>query len=739
MTAKPKTLYLEKRSDTYFFRRRLPANKKNLQKQSPRFLCFSIRTQILFNANILVRRLTMLTDRAFAWNAEFGMLSQAQLKKFLEELVRFEIDAHHALRAAAPERSREAAHVAYEREIALQDVLRDALLRGDRDVARKPLRAVAARLNIAMSEDDPTWPKLAYEATRVLLDISRERANRELGQYSEPSPYYQSARAELAMARPIIADLHGPDSICQTMSAAVVAEAQTSSSTVDECLAAPTTASRVNPNKPAQMHHTDSDFTPVYVPELDEITPDPVAGYDEEERMRIKMRPPLLNFDPLILSEELRTKIKTTPRGITIEDGIQLYAALKKAGYDTENMGQPQRRNHDIGTHWWKKNQRDFELAARIWLDLLSNEAFESVDVAMIEDALQIIGKIPANHGRSENYTAYKGYRELVERMDEWELTREHENLKRIEEHASDECPITPAEREQAVQDAKVLRLSASTFIKHGRFLNKIGKMLHDMQLIDRNPFSICVWTAEEEKKLRLMKGFRPRIVWDDRIQDLFQSSAFQGDVEDPGEPLFWVPLIGRFMGTRSEEVLQLKPRDFGTEEGIPYLEIHTEGANSVKSDSGVRRLPIHPELIRLGLMKLVDLRRKQGLPRLFPHIERGKHRQTFTANFTKRFGYYRKTTGCYVTGMDLHALRTTFCGDLMNTGCPDSLRRRLMGHEPLDEGERSYSQGLKMSRLLEELRKVQVDTSLIVSPFEVNNAHVSAEKGFKLVQGGRR
>lgn len=181
--------------------------------------------------------------------------------------------------------------------------------------------------------------------------------------------------------------------------------------------------------------------------------------------------------------------------------------------------------------------------------------------------------------------------------MDDWELAQERANLAALKMAELRGEHVTLAEREKAVEDAKVKRLSASTFIKHGRFMNKIGKMLHDMQLIDKNPFAVCVWTAEEEKALQMMHGYRPRIVWSDRIHDLFRLPVFQRDVDDPGDPLFWMRLIGRFQVFRSKEALQLGPDDLGTEGGAPYFEIHTEGLNSVKTESGVRGMPVHPRV----------------------------------------------------------------------------------------------------------------------------------------------
>ena len=124
----------------------------------------------------------------------------------------------------------------------------------------------------------------------------------------------------------------------------------------------------------------------------------------------------------------------------------------------------------------------------------------------------------------------------------------------------------------------------------------------------------------------------------------------------------------------------------------------------SVKSEAGFRKIPLHPALIELGFMELVDAARENGQKRLLPTMTRGKSKKNFPENFTKSFDHYRKTHGVYWHGLDFHALRTTFHHDLMDNGCPGYIKRALMGHEALDEGEKSYSQsGIAMRALFEQ------------------------------------
>lgn len=212
--------------------------------------------------------------------------------------------------------------------------------------------------------------------------------------------------------------------------------------------------------------------------------------------------------------------------------------------------------------------------------------------------------------------------------------------------------------------------------------------------------------------------GTRARHGWDDRLQDLFATPVFQGDVKEEGDPMFWSPLIALHDGGREEEILQLSPDDFHTQNGSHYMNIHNDDGNNLKTFSSIRSIPVHPALSELGLIKLVELRRRQGHTRLFPFINRGKSKQRFSENFTKNFNYYRRIHNVYWQGLDFHSFRTTFHGQLMNNECTDAMRRRLMGHAMVDEGEKSYSQNLAIKALFKPINRVWYDLSKVKSPF---------------------
>lgn len=147
-----------------------------------------------------------------------------------------------------------------------------------------------------------------------------------------------------------------------------------------------------------------------------------------------------------------------------------------------------------------------------------------------------------------------------------------------------------------------------------------------------------------DEMHMRSQEGENIRVAWDDRIYDLFRTEVYQDKANEVGEPLFWAPLMARFTDARMEEILQLSPKGFGRDKKTDYLRIQHSDANNIKSLSAAWSIPIHPNLVEPGLMKLEKLRRKQREPRLFPHLPHGKAKETLAGNFTKAFTYYRQT-----------------------------------------------------------------------------------------------
>ncbi|UWR32688.1 hypothetical protein K3759_12125 [Sulfitobacter sp. W027] len=752
--------HLELRCSSFFWRRRLPrsrkdrcnsrsveAEKKICTPSKKSSLCFSLRTHVLRDAKILARRLTEMSDLVFAAEAEMTMEMTLETKAWiLESLVRFEIEAFERARATAAPRSSELAAMDLRREEVLQHTLRQALYCGNREVARNPLRHVAGQLGITLDEDDKDWVTLAYDATKVLLDISQERARRQQGVYEQPTVFFRRAVSAPASGLAAQVSTQPASSIAPAtfaasnptpivMPAVSVTEEQAQATAPQSAAPAAPQEQASSPasSEPAPLHEmasakargplANSTFlTPIIIPAGLEQP----ANCDETrwQQARIIARPPRILVDKSLLSKGSREALKKQ-RGITLVEAIELYFEVLSWGYKAPFSKQQKRkkkileqdRNVTLEERLCEDHRNKYRLARGFWPSVIGDVPVDEICFEDVNDALERFWAVPANHARSSKDRAKYS---LIERIE-----------KAVAAEAQLEKDIQAAEaRGAGAEEIDKMRLkghkpriTVATYVKHGRVLRAIGEMLWDMQLIDNDPFAICTWSNDEEVALKKSEGQRKREAWDDRIYHLWGSRIYQEHLEDVGDPLFWAPLIARHQGMRMEEILQLGPDDFGTDKGIPYLRIQNTIINGVKTLSSERTLPIHPQLIELGLLKLVALRKKQDRIRLFPFLNRGKQKGTFSANFSKNFGYYRRTNECYWPGLDFHALRTTFHHDLLGDDKSDAIRCRLMGHTYTDEGDRHYGQNLGIEKLAERMKSVVVDISMIRRPFDTLRA----------------
>jgi integrase len=760
--------HLEIRKTGFYWRRRLPLSPRDGRAVScglkdhgtkipteKSFLCFSLRTHVPRDAKIMARRLTEMSDLVFAADAEMTMaIARETQARLLESLARFEIEAFERSRALAGPRSSEAATMELRREEALQTTLRMALHLGDREVARHPLRHVAAQLGIKLDEADEDWTVLAYETTKVLLDVSQERGRRQQGLYDPPTVFFRRAIATSgstpAVPAAIVADAEVAPASFASVGAVPAPACAAASFVKSEPVATSMQAAPSHATTPEMQTTIEPPATAAKVPqELVPSTPpakivvpaglDLPDGYDEEswQEARIAARPPRILIDRKLLSEGSRAALEK-PRGITLVESIELFYELLSLGYKAPfNKHQKRKKipdhlkDADVADRLCEDHRGKRRLALDYWPAALGDEPVDEIPVDDVNDALERFWRVPANHGKSERDRGKYNLIELIEKADAKQAQVDKDIAAETARGSGSEVI------DKMRLEGHEARISVTTYIKHGRVLRAVGEMLMDMQLIDQNPFSICTWSNKEEKALKSSQGERRRQAWDDRIDDLFGSPIYQEPLKDVGDPLFWSPLIARFQGMRMEEILQLGPDDFGTDKGIPYLEIRHTIINGVKTLSSARRLPIHPQLIELGLMKLADLRRKEGRIRLFPTMNRGKQKGTFSANFSKNFAYYRRTNDCYWPGLDFHALRTTFHHDLLGDDKSDAIRCRLMGHTYTDEGDRSYGQNLGIDKLAERMKSVVVDISMIRRPFDAPSAIVNArakERGLRVV-----
>ena len=194
-------------------------------------------------------------------------------------------------------------------------------------------------------------------------------------------------------------------------------------------------------------------------------------------------------------------------------------------------------------------------------------------------------------------------------------------------------------------------------------------------------------------------------------LKVIFSSLVFRNG-ERPrgggGEAAKWLPLIALFSGAREEEIGQALVSDVKKEDGIAYLDINTldrRAGKRVKNKSSRRKLPLHPELLRCGLLAYVEARRRNGDIRLFPALRPSVSGQV-TGNWSKWWGRYTDSLGITDPRKVFHSFRHTFKRACRMARIEEELHDALTGHTSASVGRR-YGDGVPLEVLADAVAKV--------------------------------
>ncbi|PMQ02659.1 Tyrosine recombinase XerC [Dyella sp. AD56] len=205
----------------------------------------------------------------------------------------------------------------------------------------------------------------------------------------------------------------------------------------------------------------------------------------------------------------------------------------------------------------------------------------------------------------------------------------------------------------------------------------------------DENPAAGHVIYRKQEKKKRRAFGFKAFTL--EQIQALYTAEA----LANLSEGARWGAVIGLYTGARVSEVGQLALVDFTTVDGVPCMMITDEGeGQSVKNEPSLRTIPIHPDLITLGLMERVERLRERGEKRLFPKIKIGSVNGQGDW-LSKAYGRHIETVG--ITKPDkgkygFHSLRKTAIQAMKSGKVPLEWRCAYVGHDLDEEHVEIYS-----------------------------------------------
>jgi integrase len=168
-------------------------------------------------------------------------------------------------------------------------------------------------------------------------------------------------------------------------------------------------------------------------------------------------------------------------------------------------------------------------------------------------------------------------------------------------------------------------------------------------------------------------------------------------------DAFYWVPLLLYYTGARREEICKLRPDDFRELDGIPYIQIDETETGRVKNDGSVRAIPLHSELVRLGLLDFVEECRRRGRDVLFPELRPTNKVQKYGDVFYKRAWIHIRERGALSPKANIHGTRHRFSTALKDQMVQSEYRGDLLGHVGKTITEERYSEAAGL-RLLKEV-----------------------------------
>ena len=148
--------------------------------------------------------------------------------------------------------------------------------------------------------------------------------------------------------------------------------------------------------------------------------------------------------------------------------------------------------------------------------------------------------------------------------------------------------------------------------------------------------------------------------------------------------PYYWSFIIGIFSGMRTNEISQLRIDDIVKEGNVWMIIIDETQGKRVKTTSSIRKVPVHPTLIKsLGLLDYVEIIKSKGFDRLFPELTKdrdgysSKISRHYNQNFLPSIGVWKKQVKV------LYSTRHTFINRCYKKGVDRDILKSIVGHEP--------------------------------------------------------
>lgn len=186
----------------------------------------------------------------------------------------------------------------------------------------------------------------------------------------------------------------------------------------------------------------------------------------------------------------------------------------------------------------------------------------------------------------------------------------------------------------------------------------------------------------------------------------LFQTYELPTAANSGRDAAYWVPVMGAYTGARITELAQLLTADVYEDAGLWVIDFRvTHPWQSLKNRPSWRRIPVHPELVRLGFLDYCEAMRRAGHERLFPLVKVSEVNNAGGA-LSSWFSKLKSEAG-WGTEHSFHSFRHGVETILKRAKEPKPHIDRYTGHSGKDVADRAYTH-LDVHDLVDTAAKVR-------------------------------
>jgi integrase len=174
----------------------------------------------------------------------------------------------------------------------------------------------------------------------------------------------------------------------------------------------------------------------------------------------------------------------------------------------------------------------------------------------------------------------------------------------------------------------------------------------------------------------------------------------------------YWIPVLGMFSGMRLDEICQLHVDDIREVDGVWCVDVNDRLDKKLKNMTSRRIIPIHPEVLGLGLIAYVEELKRQKKPRLWMNLTR-RDADGYGSAFGK---WYQRFNREHVTTDKVkvfHSLRHTVADTLKQAGVQEVVIAEIMGHANDSMTTGRYGKRYQPKVLLEALKLLNYGVSI--------------------------